>query len=130
MIPTTQCTLANVSQSRSRTGKVSAGWMRFVARLACPKGSGTSCGTRFATHAAMFGVTPWSLQSCMGHKRIEETMIYVSWANAHRTPIPAEILAVGASELDPDRRVVAMLGVRGAARLMHPKPRADQSIAS
>lgn len=67
----------------------------------------------FATHAAMFGVNPWSLQSWLGHKRIEETMIYVSYANAHRTPIPADVLAAGTGEIDPDRRVLKMLGARG-----------------
>ena len=30
----------------------------------------------FGTHAALFGVNPWRLQSWMGHKRIEETMLY------------------------------------------------------
>jgi integrase len=32
----------------------------------------------FATHAAMFGVNPWSLQNWLGHKRMEETMIHVA----------------------------------------------------
>src|SRR5205814_4505327 len=68
----------------------------------------------FATHSAMFGVNPWTLQSWMGHKRIEETMLYVSYAGAHRTPVPPVVLAAGAAEIDPDRRIVKMLGARGA----------------
>jgi integrase len=31
----------------------------------------------FGTHAALFGVKPWRLQTWMGHKRIDETMLYV-----------------------------------------------------
>lgn len=68
----------------------------------------------FATHSAMFGVNPWTLQSWMGHKQIEETMLYVSYANAHRTPIPPSVLAAGAGEIDPDRRIVKQLSERGA----------------
>ena len=46
----------------------------------------------------------------MGHKRIDETMIYVHVAENHRREIPEAIMA----ELDPDRRVLAMLGARGS----------------
>ena len=38
----------------------------------------------FGTHTALFGVNPWRLQSWMGHKRIDETMIYVHVAENHR----------------------------------------------
>ena len=34
----------------------------------------------FGTHAAMFGVNPWKLMLWMGHKRIDETMLYVHFA--------------------------------------------------
>ena len=37
----------------------------------------------FGTHAALFGVNPWRLQGWMGHKRIEETMLYVHVADVH-----------------------------------------------
>jgi hypothetical protein len=37
----------------------------------------------FGTHAAMFGVNPWKLMFWMGHKRIDETMLYVHFAEAH-----------------------------------------------
>lgn len=66
----------------------------------------------FATHAAMLAANPWSLNQWMGHKRMEETMLYVSLANAHRREIPAVILSAGAAESDPDKRILAMLSAR------------------
>jgi integrase len=66
----------------------------------------------FATHAAMFGVNPWSLMTWLGHKRMEETMRYVHVAQAHRRPLPEPILEA-AREPDPDRRVLGMLSARG-----------------
>jgi len=68
----------------------------------------------FGTHAALFGVNPWRLQSWMGHKRIDETMIYVHVAENHRRETPESILAAAAGEQDPDRRVLKMLGARGS----------------
>jgi hypothetical protein len=49
----------------------------------------------------------------MGHKRIDETMIYVHVAEHHRREIPDAVLAAAAGEPDPDRRVLKMLGARG-----------------
>lgn len=66
----------------------------------------------FGTHAAHCGVNPWTLMRWMGHKRIDETMLYVNLADAHRRPLPAALVAAGAPETDPDRRVIAMLGAR------------------
>ena len=40
----------------------------------------------------------------MGHKRIDETMLYVHVAENHRRDIPADIVAAAAGELDPDSR--------------------------
>ncbi|MGZ3439260.1 MAG: tyrosine-type recombinase/integrase [Polyangia bacterium] len=37
----------------------------------------------FGTHAAMFGVNPSKLMTWMGHKRIDETMLYVNFAGNH-----------------------------------------------
>ncbi|MBX3155533.1 MAG: tyrosine-type recombinase/integrase [Deltaproteobacteria bacterium] len=58
-------------------------------------GYGRSAGIRlrhcFGTHAALFGVNPWRLQSWMGHKRIDETMIY-DVAETHRREIPEAVL--------------------------------------
>ena len=49
----------------------------------------------------------------MGHKRIDETMIYVHLAENHRRDIPEPCSAAALSEADPDRRVLAMLSARG-----------------
>jgi integrase len=67
----------------------------------------------FGTHAAMLGVNPWRLQTWMGHKRIDETMLYVNFAGAHMRPIPPEVHAAAGTELDPDQRILKMLGARG-----------------
>ena len=67
----------------------------------------------FGTHAALFGVNPWRLQSWMGHKRIDETMLYVHAAHAHMRPIPPPLLDAAAGEADPDRRILCLLGGRG-----------------
>jgi hypothetical protein len=64
----------------------------------------------FGRHAAMFGVNPWTLMTWMGHKRIDEAMLYVHVAANHRRDIPPGVIAAGAAEADPDRRIVAMLG--------------------
>lgn len=66
----------------------------------------------FGTHAAMFGANPWKLMQWMGHKRIDETMLYVHFAEAHLRPLPDVILGAQQSEVDPDRRVLAMLDAR------------------
>lgn len=66
----------------------------------------------FGTHAALLGVNPWKLQSWMGHKRIDETMLYVHVAENHHRAVPEVILAAGRSDSDPDRAIVAMLGAR------------------
>ena len=72
-----------------------SGLRRICRRAGLPERPWHVLRHTFATQAAMFGVNPWSLQSWMGHKRIEETMIYVSYANAHKTPIPVPVLAAG-----------------------------------
>lgn len=66
----------------------------------------------FGTHAATFGVNPWRLMTWMGHKRVDETMLYVHVAEQHRRVTPEVVLDAAASELDPDRRILAMLGAR------------------
>jgi len=66
----------------------------------------------FGTHAALFGVNPWKLMQWMGHKRIDETMLYVHFASDHQRPLPQEILHSATGEADPDRRIVRMLGSR------------------
>ena len=65
-------------------------------------------------HAALFGVNPWRLQAWMGHKRIDETMLYVHVAENHRRDLPDVVLVAGANEHDPDRRILKMLGARAS----------------
>ena len=48
----------------------------------------------------------------MGHKRIDETMLYVNLAHSHVRPVPQEVLEAGAGVQDPDQRIVKMLGAR------------------
>jgi hypothetical protein len=53
------------------------------------------------------------LQAWLGHKRIDETMIYVHVAEVHGRELPEEIQRAAAGITDPDARVLAMLGARG-----------------
>ena len=80
------------------------------------------------THAALFGVNPWQLQSWMGHKRIDETMIYVHVAENHRREIPEPVLVAVAGEIDPDRRVLKMLAARGSHVAAAPVPASGSSL--
>lgn len=80
----------------------------------------------FGTHAAMLGVNPWRLQTWMGHKRIDETMLYVNFAGAHMRPIPPEVHAAAGTELDPDKRILKMLGARGTV-VAQPKGKKDEA---
>jgi len=68
----------------------------------------------FGTHAALFGVNPWRLQTWMGHKRIDETMLYVHVAEAHHRELPEVVRLAAAAEADPDARIIKMLGARGS----------------
>jgi integrase len=70
----------------------------------------------FGTHAAMFGVNPWSLMNWMGHKRIDETMRYVHFASAHRRPMPEAIVDVGMRQRDPEKRIIEMLSARARGK--------------
>ena len=63
--------------------------------------------------AALFGVNPWRLQTWLGHKRIDETMLYVHVAEAHGRELPDVVREAAATAVDPDARVLAMLGARG-----------------
>ena len=69
----------------------------------------------FGTHAALFGVNPWRLQAWLGHKRIDEMMLYVHVAEAHPREQPEHVRQAACSETDPDHRILAMLGARGKA---------------
>ncbi len=69
----------------------------------------------FGTHAALFGVNPWRLQTWMGHKRIDETMLYVHVAEAHAREFPECVQEAAVGEPNPDARILKMLGARGKA---------------
>ncbi len=71
----------------------------------------------FGTHAALFGVNPWRLQAWLGHKRIDETMLYVHVAEAHQRELPEIVREKSRGIDDPDKRVLAMLGARAAVEL-------------
>ena len=77
----------------------------------------------FGTHAALFGVNPWRLQSWMGHKRIDETMIYVHVAETHRRDLPESIVSAASGELDPDHRILKMLAARGSGVAVNRVPK-------
>jgi hypothetical protein len=63
---------------------------------------------------ALVSVRRASVLLSMGHKRIEETMLYAHVADNHRREIPEGILAAGAGETDPDARIVRMLCARAS----------------
>ncbi|MEJ7597334.1 MAG: tyrosine-type recombinase/integrase [Kofleriaceae bacterium] len=82
----------------------------------------------FGTHAALFGVNPWRLQTWLGHKRIDETMLYVHVAESHAREWPDVVHETARTEIDPDKRIVAMLGARGKA-VAKPAALAEQNAA-
>ncbi len=84
----------------------------------------------FGTHAALFGVNPWRLQSWMGHKRIDETMIYVHVAEAHARELPDCVRDAALGEQDADRRVLKMLGARGKNLAKNQVPESETSSLS
>jgi integrase len=103
----------NLDGSPKTDGQANAVILRLARRAGLPLRRWHTLRHSFGTHAALFGVNPWRLQSWMGHKRIDETMIYVHVAENHRRDIPAGILEAVQGETDPDRRVLGMLGACG-----------------
>jgi hypothetical protein len=67
----------------------------------------------------LFGVNPWRLQTWLGHKRIDETMLYVHIAEAHAREWPESVHEAARSEIDPDKRIIAMLAARSRGRGSH-----------
>lgn len=53
------------------------------------------------------------LQAWLGHKRIDEAMLYVHVAEARPRELPEHVQQAACTESDPDRRILAMLGARG-----------------
>jgi len=103
----------NLDGSQKSDGQANAVILRICRRAGLPEKRWHTLRHTFGTHAALFGVNPWRLQSWMGHKRIDETMIYVHVAENHRREIPDCCSTAAVSETDPDRRVLAMLSARG-----------------
>lgn len=103
----------NLDGSQKTDGQSNAVILRICRRAGLPEKRWHTLRHTFGTHAALFGVNPWRLQSWMGHKRIDETMIYVHMAEHHRREIPPAVLQAGDAERDPDRRIIKMLGARG-----------------
>jgi integrase len=97
---------------------------RICRRAGLPERGWHALRHSFGTHAALLGVNPWSLQRWLGHKRIDETMIYVHFADAHRRPTPPQLVEAAAGEDDPDRRVLVMLGAR--ATIVQPAPASER----
>lgn len=56
----------------------------------------------------------WRLQTWLGHKRIDETMLYVHVAEAHAREWPEPVHEAARREMDPDKRIIAMLGARAS----------------
>lgn len=69
----------------------------------------------FATHAAMLSVNPWTLMTWLGHKDLQQTMRYVHVATNHMRTIPKEVLQAGDREINPDQKIIKMLGARATA---------------
>jgi hypothetical protein len=60
----------------------------------------------------------WRLQAWLGHKRIDETMLYVHVAEAHHRELPEIVREKARAIDDPDGRVLAMLGTRASLELI------------
>ncbi|TMQ02567.1 MAG: hypothetical protein E6J91_51250 [Deltaproteobacteria bacterium] len=52
----------------------------------------------------MFGVNPWKLMTWMGHKRIDETMLYVHFAEAHLRRSRSRSWTCSEPKMTPTRR--------------------------
>jgi len=61
----------------------------------------------------------------MGHKRIDETMLYVHVAEAHHRELPEVVRLAAANETDPDTRILEMLAARGSHVAAEPAPREE-----
>jgi integrase len=103
----------NRDGSQKTDGEADAVMRRICRRAGLPVHGFHRLRHSFGTHAALFGVNPWRLQAWMGHKRIDETMLYVHVAGAHARELPEEIRAASIGDADPDARILRMLGARG-----------------
>jgi integrase len=104
----------NLDGSQKTDGQADAAILRICRRAGLPPQGFHRLRHSFGTHAALFGVNPWRLQTWMGHKRIDETMLYVHVAEAHHRELPEVVRLAAMSEMDPDKRILRMLGARGS----------------
>jgi hypothetical protein len=95
---------------------VGGAWLTPLAYLLSSLATRVPPANTCLTHCALFGVNPWRLQTWLGHKRIDETMLYVHIADAHAREWPEHVHEAARSEVDPDKRIVAMLAARSIGR--------------
>lgn len=93
-------------------GQASHAIYRVCRRAGLPELAWHRLRHSFGTHAAMFGANPWKLMNWMGHKRIDETMRYVHFAEAHLRPLPEAITEAAKGHQDPDEKILGMLAAR------------------
>ncbi len=104
----------NLDGSAKADGQADHAIERICRRAGLPVRYWHTLRHSYGPHAALFGVNPWRLQAWLGHKRIDETMLYVHVAEDHRSELPEAIVAAGRNESDPDRRILCMLGAHGS----------------
>ena len=104
----------NLDGSQKTDGEADAAILRICRRAGLPVHGFHRLRHSFGTHAALFGVNPWRLQAWMGHKRIDEPMLYVHVAEAHHRELPEVVRLAAMNETDPDTRILRMLGARGS----------------
>jgi len=104
--------IRNADGSAKNDGDTEFTLARICRRAGLPRRGWHTLRHTFGTHAALFGVNPWSLQTWLGHKRIDETMLYVHVAQHHGREVPAPVRAAAEGVIDADGRVLAMLGGR------------------
>jgi len=104
----------NLDGSQKTDGEADSAILRICRRAGLPQQGFHRLRHSFGTHAALFGVNPWRLQAWMGHKRIDETMLYVHVAQDHHRELPEVVQLAAMNETDPDTRILRMLGARGS----------------
>ncbi len=104
----------NLDGTQKTDGQCCKAINRICRRAGLPERGWHALRHTFGTHAALFGVNPWRLQAWMGHRRIDETMLYVHVASDHLRPLTPEMLQAAGQESDPDRRIIRMLGARSS----------------
>jgi integrase len=119
----------NLDGSAKTDDQADKGMGRICRRAGLPVRLFHTLRHTFGTHAALFGVNPWRLQAWLGHKRIDETMLYVHVAEAHPRDLPDVVCNASSGIADPDRRVLAMLGARGS-HVAAETPVKDQNAAT